>query len=268
MTGKAPAGDATGWRRLALGEVGSTNAHAMALARAGERGPLWITATSQTAGRGRSGRHWQSIPGNFYASLLVALGCRPDVLHQLSLVAAVAVWDAIDGLARNHGRPLDTLRLKWPNDVQIAGGKCVGVLAESTSLGADSVAVIGIGINLAAAPAAGVARATSLADHSIRATVDEMLAQLAPRMESWLATWALGAGFADVRSAWLARAVETGTGVSVNTNHGAVTGAFEGLDADGALLIRDDDGRLQRFHYGDVTLLGAHSKTEGKHGVG
>src|SRR5215472_12224070 len=99
-------------------EIDSTNTEAMRRAVAGERGPLWIAARRQTRGRGRSGRHWLSEPGNLYASLLITLECQPGVAQQLSLVAGVAVVDAIRTAAGGLGKP-EGLRLKWPNDVLI-----------------------------------------------------------------------------------------------------------------------------------------------------
>jgi len=86
---------APGARLISLDDVGSTNAEAFARARAGERGPLWITAQRQTAGRGRRGRAWVSEPGNLYASLLLTDPAPPQRAAELSLVAALAVHDAI-----------------------------------------------------------------------------------------------------------------------------------------------------------------------------
>ena len=82
-------------RSIVLDEVGSTNAEAFKRAEAGERGPLWIVARRQTQGRGRSGRSWGSEPGNLYASLLQTIACPPSAVHQISLLAGVAVIDAI-----------------------------------------------------------------------------------------------------------------------------------------------------------------------------
>ena len=63
--------DLAGVRHIVYETLGSTNAEALARARAGERGPLWITAKTQTAGRGRRGSQWVSPPGNLYATLLL-----------------------------------------------------------------------------------------------------------------------------------------------------------------------------------------------------
>src|SRR5512141_1498456 len=103
-----------GVRHIAFEMLGSTNAEALTLARAGERGPLWVSAASQTAGRGRRGRPWVSEPGNLYASLLLVDPAPAERAPQLSFVAALAVRDAI---ARATPALAPRLTFKWPNDV-------------------------------------------------------------------------------------------------------------------------------------------------------
>src|ERR1043166_8409052 len=122
---------ASGARLLSLDEVGSTNAEAFARARAGERGPLWITARRQTAGRGRRGRAWVSEPGTLYASLLLTDPAPPQRAAELSLVAALAVHDALAERAAVLG---PRLTLKWPNDVLCDGAKLAGILVEGEGL--------------------------------------------------------------------------------------------------------------------------------------
>jgi len=89
-----PEADAAGVRLVAHDALGSTNAEALARARAGERGPLWVTAARQTAGRGRRGNAWTSQPGNLYASLLLTDPAPPAHLPELCFVVALAVLDA------------------------------------------------------------------------------------------------------------------------------------------------------------------------------
>src|SRR5215470_5893582 len=107
----APEAAAAGVGLIACETVGSTNAEALARGRAGERGPLWITARTQTAGRGRRGRTWVSEPGNLFATLLLTDPAPPERAAQLSFVAALAVHDAILASA-----PSLALRVafKWP----------------------------------------------------------------------------------------------------------------------------------------------------------
>lgn len=243
-----------GVQLASLDTVDSTNAEALRRVGAGERGPLWITAEHQTAGRGRSGRKWQSTYGNLFASLLVTLNCPLSLAQQLSLLAGVATIDALR-LAMGGGTP-SQLRLKWPNDVMIGNDKVGGILIESTGplAGGAVVAVIGIGLNLVKAPEDATRPATSLANHN--ACVDRMpfLALLARTMQDWQKTWRDGESFDLVRSAWLERGPSPGTGMSVHAGVGHCHGRFVGLDVDGALLLQDGDDKVQRFTFGDVTL--------------
>src|SRR3954470_9606863 len=104
---------AAGVKLIAHDTIGSTNTEACGLARAGERQPLWITATRQTAGRGRRGNVWISEPGNLYASLLLTDAAPAMHLPELCFVVALAVWDAVADVAP---RLASQLKLKWPND--------------------------------------------------------------------------------------------------------------------------------------------------------
>lgn len=236
-----------------LEETGSTNTEAFRRAAAGEAGPLWIMARRQMQGRGRSGRQWTSEPGNLYASLLQRLACPPGVVAQLSLLAGVAVVEAIVAAA---GRRIPGLRLKWPNDVLIGGAKCAGILAESQSAGAaqEIVVVVGVGINLASHPEDLGRATTDLAAHGISVAPEVMLGVLAPSIERWLGIWAGGAGFPQVRRAWLANGGADGESIVVDTGRERIFGSFRGLDEAGALLLRDDRGQDRRLTFGDVTI--------------
>lgn len=127
-----------------LGATGSTNDDARRGARDGAvSGAAWV-ADQQTGGRGRQGRTWHSPPGeNVYLSLLLRLRLAPEALAPLSLVAGLAVADAVE-------RHLDPGRakIKWPNDLLVDGRKLAGILVETTLRGEEAVVVIGVGINV------------------------------------------------------------------------------------------------------------------------
>jgi BirA family biotin operon repressor/biotin-[acetyl-CoA-carboxylase] ligase len=92
----------------------------------------------------------------------------------------------------------------------------------------------------------------------------EALCFLAETMDAWLETWNEGEGFAAIRASWLERAGAPGERLTVHAIEGPVEGRFAGLDEEGALMIAGDDGRERRFTYGDVTLEGARSGSEGR----
>lgn len=245
------------WRVIELVSVGSTQAEAAARAANGERGPLWIRADVQTAGRGRSGRDWQTPSGNFSATLLLTPGADATLLQQLSLVAGVAAADVLNGYLSESGST-ERAQLKWPNDVLIGGAKAVGILVETSMVGREAMAFVGIGINLAITPELPGRAVTRLADHiAATPTPSALLARLAPSMQDWLAVWDKGRRFSAIRAAWLDRALPAGAPISVNAGDGPVQGTFEGLDMDGALLLCDLSGRRRRFSWGDVTLTPA-----------
>jgi len=231
--------------------VDGTNAEAMRRVLAGEHGPLWITADRQTAGKGRSGRGWASRPGNLFASYITAVRCPPAKAGQLSLVAGVAVYDAI---ARAGGVP--GLRLKWPNDILIGPAKAGGILIESTIRPgvAGTVAVVGIGLNLVSAPEDLGRSATFLAQHGLELSPQGALCFLAHTMKDWMTKWDDGADFVEVRQAWLERAGPLGEPLTVNAGATPVSGRFAGLDDSGALLLDSADGRQLSFSFGDVSL--------------
>jgi len=246
----APALLPEGCALVALAEVDSTNAEGMRRVLAGESGPLWIIADRQSAGRGRSGRSWSSPPGNLFASYVTSLACPPAKAGQLSLVAGIAVIDAI----RRAG-DVPGLRLKWPNDVLIGTAKAGGILVESSSRCPEGlVAVIGVGLNLASAPGDLGRAATFLASTGLALSPREALCFLAQTMNHWITIWDNGEGFTPVREAWLERAGPIGEPLTVNAVQGPIAGTFAGLDESGALLIDDADGRQLSFAFGDVTL--------------
>ena len=115
----------------------------------------WLVSLDQTAGRGRQGRAWLSLPGNFYGSTLVTLRSGDPAPQTLSLAAGLALIEGIDVTV--PGQPL---LLKWPNDLMLGGKKLAGILLERSG---DRVAV-GFGVNLAAAPQLLTARARHSAE--------------------------------------------------------------------------------------------------------
>ena len=242
-------------RILQLVTVDSTQAEAQRRAAAGERGPLWISAGQQTQGRGRSGRAWASPSGNLAATLLLRPQAPLAMLPQLSLVTGVAAIDAVAPfLARQPDAP--PLRLKWPNDLLIGDAKLAGILIETSIIGVDTLAMIGIGINIAEAPPVSGRDVTRLADHSNTPPPPSALLQsLSNSMAHWLEIWSKGAGFTAIRTAWLARARPEGASITVNAGDGPVHGSFVGLDMDGALLLLEPSGHRRRFSWGDVSVL-------------
>jgi BirA family biotin operon repressor/biotin-[acetyl-CoA-carboxylase] ligase len=232
-------------RTIEYETVGSTNAEALALARAGERGPLWVRAQRQTAGRGRRGRTWVSEPGNLYASLLLSDPAPPDRAAELSFVAALAVHDAVTALALHLAAQL---ALKWPNDVLCGGKKFCGILVE----GEGSAVAIGIGVNCAHHPHQTTHPATDLAAVGASVSAERLFPVLSETMMKRIAQWNRGAGFEGIRADWLARAAGLGEPMRVRTPDAEIAGRFEGIDGRGRLIVRLRDGKSAEVAVGDV----------------
>ena len=239
-------------RVVHLDLIDSTNAEAMRRASGGERGPLWIVAARQSAGRGRRGRKWDSDAGNLYATLLITVPAPAAIAAQTSFVAALAVHDLAAGVLGSR----EKLALKWPNDVLLESAKLAGILLETLARdgpGATTVAV-GIGINLASAPDHTRYGATSLAAHGAHVAPQDAFARLADSMAARLAEWNDGQGFALIRSDWMERAAGLGGKASVTMGERTLIGEFSGLASDGALLLSEAGGRTHCIHAGEVSL--------------
>ena len=242
-------------RLLYLEEVDSTNAEALRQAAVGAPLPLWVVAGRQTAGRGRSGRSWTSLTGNLHASLALLLGCPVARCAQLALVAGVALIDAIRSALPDL--PRQGLRLKWPNDVLVGEAKVGGILVETSTLAgrAGLLGVIGIGLNLAARPDVTDRPTAYLGAYGPVPAPLDMHARIDTALATWLNRWDEGAGFPAVREAWIERAGPVGEPLAVRAAAELITGAYAGLDAEGALLITEPSGIRRRITYGDVTVL-------------
>lgn len=240
---------------LHLDVVDSTSLEAQRRAAVGERGPLWITAGTQTHGRGRSGRSFASADGALMTTLL--LTCQGGAAHipELSLVSGVAMHDAAAAVLGQDAAVRAGLRLKWPNDLLTKDGKVAGVLIECANYGSDLVAMIGMGFNVAARPNMPDRPVAALSDYAPDATAGDLLTHLRSAMQHWIGAWAWGHGFSAIREAWLERAGPAGEAMSINAGEGPVAGRYIGLAVDGALVIQDAGGAERRFSFGDVTLV-------------
>jgi len=222
-----------GVRHKPYDTLGSTNAEALALARAGERGPLWISAKTQSAGRGRRGSTWVSPAGNLYATLLLTEPSEKAGAAQLSFVAALGLHDAIADCAPPLG---PYVALKWPNDLLIAHKKAAGILIEAETAPVFSVA-IGFGVNCSNHPADTEFPATDLKSFGGNFALAALLERLAVRMSERLAQWRRGENFADIRASWLRRAYGLDTEMRVRLPERELRGRFKGIDEAGRLLL-------------------------------
>ena len=237
-------------------EIDSTNRQAFRLALDGAREGEIVVADAQTRGKGRLNRVWQSPPGvNLYVSAILRPRIEPATAPQITLMAGVAVAELLSGYCP------DGVSIKWPNDVLIRGRKACGILTEmKASTGAVDFIILGIGLNvnmdredfddLLRGTATSLRIETGIAQDRL-----DVISRLFGFIEKWYRVF-VQTGFAGMRDAWLAHADILGRPIRVVDRDASQDGVVTGIDADGAILMRQENGSVQRVIAGDVHLLG------------
>jgi BirA family biotin operon repressor/biotin-[acetyl-CoA-carboxylase] ligase len=242
-----------GWPVIRFDEIDSTNEEARRRAQSGDMGPCWITARSQTAGKGRLGRQWDSPAGNLFATALFNFPRPPAEAALACFSAGLAVIDA----AEDVGVDTSALKLKWPNDVVLGRAKLAGILIETGTEQDELWMAAGFGVNITSAPVRADRLTACLADlpRGEGITAERFLTALDRVFRIRLASL-LAAGFGPTREDWLARAAHMNARVEVNPASGRIAGVMTGLADDGALVLRLDDGSLHYVRAGEISILG------------
>jgi BirA family transcriptional regulator, biotin operon repressor / biotin---[acetyl-CoA-carboxylase] ligase len=228
--------------------TGSTNDDARILAGKGAPHGTLVLANTQTSGRGRRGRVWNSPPhDNLYASFVLRPKLKPTDAPSLSLVAGLAVAEAVAPWC-----PGVDVRVKWPNDVRANQRKLAGVLVEA-SLNSDGLlwVVLGIGMNVRGVSVPEELESIATTLRVLRGGEDvsrtDVLGALCVRLEQRLEECVQG-GFAAIHSALAARCETLGQYVRIDE----FDGMAEALGTDGALMVRTRDGVLVAVRNGEV----------------
>ncbi|MDP6782039.1 MAG: biotin--[acetyl-CoA-carboxylase] ligase [Dehalococcoidia bacterium] len=208
-----------------------------------------VMAGEQTSGRGRQGRTWLSPEGGLALSIIF----RPSLSH-LTAIAMIVPLAVVGAVRRATG--LET-GIKWPNDVLLCGKKLCGVLVESGLRGRQvDYAIAGLGINVNLDPNAwpeiaeiAISLSTALGRPL---TVEEVLCPLLEELDRLYL--ALRAG-EPVHTEWQAHLETIGQRVTVRGQGWQEEGVAEGVDPDGSLLLRCDNGTLRRLFSGEVISL-------------
>jgi BirA family biotin operon repressor/biotin-[acetyl-CoA-carboxylase] ligase len=234
-------------------DLASTNSTARSLALQGaEEGTVVITQT-QSKGRGRFDRIWQSPKGGVYLSFLLRPKAPVEKTSFLAFVAALAVTQAV----RSYNVPA---RIKWPNDVLVNGKKIAGILLESeTSITQGSFVIVGIGVNLNTnlARLSGDVRkhATSIRkEHGSSIEYYEFLDTLLLQFDRFYQLFSAGK-FDHIIEEWKKQSDTLGNSIRVESTSDIIQGTAVDVDPSGFLLVKTQDGKIVRVTSGDCTLV-------------
>jgi BirA family biotin operon repressor/biotin-[acetyl-CoA-carboxylase] ligase len=241
----------------------STNTKAIELAEAGAAHGEIVKAESQTEGRGRLGKSWQSPPGKgLYFSIIVRPQLEPTEFPKLTMTAGLAIAKSIEKICRLE------VNLKWPNDIYLYEKKCGGILCEaslSDKSEAGRFAVIGVGLNVLTQKnefpeelretATSIVMETgsqyepeSLLPIIAKSILDEIVVLEQQRFRYILAEWRKRDFLKGKLLRWLSHSGEV------------IQGRSEGPDEHGRLMVRDGEGVLHEVLSGDVTLAEENKK--------
>lgn len=222
--------------------IDSSNSELMRRAHAGQCEPVLLVAESQTQGRGRMGRSWDSQADTAGAALTFSLGLpmAPKDWSGLSLVVGLSLANSLH----------PGLRLKWPNDLWWQQRKLGGILIETASVGPLRYAVIGVGLNLRARTSEGLATPAAWWDEiAPGGTAPALLRQVLPALVDDVQRFE-AEGFAPFQSAFAARDALQGCAVQCSDGR---SGEVVGVDAHGALLLRTVKG-VERITSAEVSV--------------
>ena len=235
----------------------STNTQAFELAESGAPNGEIVRAETQTAGRGRLGKSWQSPPGKgLYFSIIVRPQLATEDYPKLTMTAGLAIAKVIE-----RAYALD-VKLKWPNDIYLAEKKCGGILCEaslSEQAYSKRFAIIGVGLNVLTQenefPEDLRDSATSIVMETGQPCDPELLLERIVRTILNEISILEEEGFAAVLTEWKQRDFLKGKMLSWLSHSGEVIeGISEGPDEHGRLMVRDGNDVLHEVISGDVTL--------------
>ncbi len=226
------------WQINKYQELPSTQDAARESAKAGAAEGTVIVAERQSNGRGRNGNQWQTYEGN----LLVSLILDPKEIAfagQYSFIAAVTLNRTLCRLVPAYQQ----VKNKWPNDVLVNERKIAGILLEI----ADNRLIIGLGVNIAAAPDDKIFL-NEIAINQV--SPDEFLDRFLADLNDVLLAYQ--GGFEKIREEWLSRVAFLDQIITARLHQDTISGVFKGIDASGALQLRLANGQTKVIHSAEI----------------
>ena len=226
------------YKLLVFDEIDSTNSEAIRIAQTScPQENYVLLAKQQAQGRGRTTKTWYSSRGNLHSTILLYHHIDSQYISQLSFVTAVAVHSTITALA---SKKINNITLKWPNDVLINNKKVSGILIESIK----NYLIIGVGINIIVSPVNVDQEITNLSAEGINIlSPEEILEIYITNFEKYFNIWK-NQGFNKIKQYWLKRSYKLGEKITINDGNTKVTGAFMGLEIDGAIKLQLPSGEI------------------------
>lgn len=246
---KQPSNLLNDYHLLSFDTLDSTNEEAKRLAKAGGGHGAVIWAKKQTAGKGRMGRNWVSAEGNLFVSILLQPEKPLTEASQLSFVAAVAVVEALEALLPDKKK----ISCKWPNDILVNDRKLGGILLESMHVpDTGNWVVVGVGVNVDSFPPRTEFPATCLKDEGVelvsaKIILSRFIHHFIERYNEWNSK-----GFMPIRKSWEQYAWGIGRKLCARMPDEEMEGVAEGIDAQGALVIKMSDGKKRHILAADV----------------
>ncbi len=237
--------------------TGSTNEDVVSLLEEGAKEGVLVVAGSQSRGRGRRGRDWQSPPDtNIYMTLGLRPKFAPDMAPAVTLVMALAVVKALEECCGQDSQ------IKWPNDIVINGKKVCGILTEMSLLGgAIHHVIIGVGINVNGAEFPEEIRqtATSLCmEKGEKMPRAFIVAKTMEYFEAFYEKFLQTQDMSGLKEAYTAYLVNVDKKVRVLDPGQEFEGVAQGIDDKGQLLVQKDDGSVVAVYAGEVSVRGVY----------
>lgn len=232
---------------IKLKSIDSTNSEARRLVHSSGMMDFAVSAEMQTAGRGRFNRVWQTPEGNIAVTLAISLPEQREELPSLSLVAGLAIHDALSLYISKAD-----IKIKWPNDILVNGAKISGTLIE-----ADNKALyIGIGINRISTPI-DVPYATASLEQFSSNNSEKIVEMLIVRWQDYYELWTT-LGFSSLKNAYETRMYGLNKHVQISLDaekNVTASGFCRGIDGSGKILLESDDQTIRSYNYGDLVIL-------------
>lgn len=238
-----------------INECTSTQTIAHELVRNGALDGTLVIAETQTSGKGRMARPWESTKGKgIWMTLIIRPNVTPQQAPQFTLVTAVAVVNAMKALYKEF-QP----SIKWPNDILINGRKCTGILTEMIAeIDRVEALLIGIGINvnqdLSDFPEELQSIATSISIEENKA-IDraELVATILKYLENYSNQY-IESGFGPIKKLWESASGTIGKRIKATTLTEVIEGQAIGITEEGVLEIRLANGEVKSIYSADIEI--------------